>query len=316
MITESGLNSKNKGQVVAIALDLSAKLDAMNTTPLTAAQVESMMLNLKKQANEVALKSQLATAAHIQVLAQIEADNKKEVTKLQLDYDASAGVGLKELVALHEELQNKVIAAEGDLTFGLKAKEIQVNEALENIRLDAIKRTDEAADKVEKAEGDFIEVKNQTAALSEELRVKHDRTMEQNKYDNSIAERDQDVVTLKKVADKNELTLITTEEFSVIEAKAKYNEDLVQKQLTEAVSESRALTMRQEGAKFSQLKNSTDNTIALLTNDNTHMKDQLASADERIEALEERLKQVPSQIKDAVEAAKSTVNNNIESGKK
>ena len=93
------------------------------------------------------------------------------------------------------------------------------------------------------------------------------------------------------------------------------DDKVIAETVNEAVSTATRAVHASEGTKYSSLKNSTDNTIALLKNDNDHLNGTLKATEARVKDLEAKLALVPSQIKEAVAAAKADVITNVDAKK-
>ena len=316
MYTESQLNGLNKGQVVNVALKLAEQLDALSKGPVTADRIKSEFLNLKKQSIDIAERRELAKQQHEETLKAIIADKEKQIKELELKFSSEEGLDAKQLDKLYTELEKKATKAQSDLTFGLEKAENDAKVELDKISIKVEKAKETYAELKEDLEGKTKNLEESYVEQIEEIQTKHTRDLEQISYDQKIALRDKDNKFIESVAKDLKVTLINSEELKELKDFKATDEKEVSKVVEEAVTAAKAAIHASEGSKLSALKNSSDNTIALLENDKKHLESQLKAQEARILDLEARLKEVPTQIKEAVAAAKAEVVTNVDTGKK
>lgn len=305
--TKANLDSMNKGQVVEVALALAAQVDAASGAPLTSAELEKRLLDLSTLATTVKSNDSKAAQAHEEKLAKITADYNKEIKSLELQYESTSALSVKELNEAYDEIKAKAEEAIKNLSYGLKEAEIEANGKLEIISA-----------KVEKAEGDYkatlAEIKesidSEKQAKSEEIskiKTDHTREVEQLDYDNGIAIRDINEKAAAKIASTLGKELVSSDELKALKNAEKLSADEIAEAIASAVAAAEQKVYATERAKYSKLESESKSTIALLENDNKHANATVNSQILRIEDLEDRLKDVPAQIAAAVSAAKANV---------
>lgn len=305
--TKANLDSMNKGQVVEVALSLAAQVEAASGAPLTSAELEKRLLDLSTLATTVKSNDEKASQAHAERMAKITADYQKEIKTLELQYESSASLSVKDLNDAYNEIKAKAEEAISNLSYGLKEAEIAANGKLEVI-----------SSKVEEAEAKYAEVSagikeaisNEMAekvAEISKIKVDHTRKLEQIEYDNGIAIRDVNEKAATKIASTLGKELISSEDLKSLKEERKLSEDEFMEAISSAVSASEAKIYSIEKAKYSKLESESKSTIALLENDKKHLTETVSSQNDRIADLEERLKDVPAQIANAVSAAKANV---------
>jgi len=316
MYTEAQLKGMTKDQIIDTTLKLSDKVESLSSGPITADTIKAAYLNLKKEGADIAERRQNSQQAHKEALAEIEANKVKAIAEMQLKFSSTDGQDAKELEKLYSDLEAKSVKAIKDLTFGL--------EKAEN---DAAVELAKLTEKIEKAQAKYDDlVKDLTAkekvlvdayiADTDAKTVAHKRKMEQLQYDNSIALRDGNIEFMEKLATSVGMELINSEELEVLKEFKKTDADAISEIVKVEVSEASQKIYASEGAKASALKFASESKIALLENDKKHLESSVLAQATRITELEARLKDVPSQIAAAVQAAQSSVTVNQDAVKK
>lgn len=305
--TKAQLEALTKGPLVDVALSLVAQLEAASGEPLTSATIEKRLLDLNTQAITVKSNAEKAQAAHVEKLAQIEADYQKSVKSLELQYESTLGADALELNAVYDSIKEKAGEAITDLSYGLKEAEIEAKGKLEIIQAKQVEATEkfeatvkEYQEQVAKA----IETKN--SAINK-LEVEHTRKVEQLNYDNSIAIRDENEKVAVKIAKDLGKELIDSNELADLKGEKSLTEEEISSAIKIAVDSATTKVYASEGAKYSKLQSESINTISLLQNDKAHLESTVEAQKLRINDLDERLKDVPAQIAAAVGAAKANV---------
>lgn len=316
MYTENQLNGMTKAQIIDATLKLSSKVESLSSGPVTADTIKAAYLNLKKEGADIAERRQNSQQAHKEALAEIEANKVKAIAEMQLKFSSTDGQDAKELEKLYSDLEAKSVKAIKDLTFGL--------EKAEN---DAAVELAKLTEKTEKAQAKYDDlVKDLTAkekslvdayiADTDAKTVAHRRKMEQLQYDNSIALRDGNIEFMEKLATSVGMDLIDIEELEGLKEFKKTDADTISEIVKVEVAEASQSIYASEGAKASALKFASESKIALLENDKKHLESSVVAQTTRIAELEARLKDVPTQIAAAVQAAQSSVTVNQDAVKK
>lgn len=316
MYTEAQLNSMTKTQIIENTLKLSAKLEQVSSGPVTADVVKSEYLNLKKEGASIAERRQKSTQEHEIALAKIESDNERAIAELELKYQSTSSFEKEELDAAYEELEAKSLKAIEDLSFGLEQAENEANVKLSLINEKAIK----AQQEYDELEASLVEkeasLKSASSYQNEVIKANHVRVMEQLDYDNKIALRDENMNFINKAADKLGKIVADKEEFERLSEFVKTDKETIDEIVRVEVSEATSKLHAAKGSEISKMKSEYESKIALLENDKGHLVESNRSQSSRIEALEQRLKDVPSQIAEAVKAAQSSVTVNQDTNKK
>jgi len=306
--TESSLKSKTKDQIVEIALELDAQLEVATSAPLTAADVQKKVLDLKRQAQQIKDDAEKRELDHTKAIKKIEADKEVELKRLELQYNSELGVDLKELEKQYSDLEERSNKAIEELAYKLQVAETETDEKLSAIQQQVNEATSNAKDEIAKWDAKVEEVQTNTKSKIESIKQEHDRDVEQLRYDNKIIIRDENLSVVTKVAEKLGYTVVEKEDYDRLESFIATDSETVNTKISDAVKAAKSELYASEGAKYSSLKSSTDSTMALLQNDKNHLEKQVISNEQRIKDLEEQVKAFPEQLAKAVEAAKSSVN--------
>jgi thioredoxin-like negative regulator of GroEL len=121
---------------------------------------------------------------------------------------------------------------------------------------------------------------------------------------------------MEKLATSVGMELIDTEELEGLKEFKKTDADTISEIVKVEVAEASQRIYASEGAKASALKFASESKIALLENDKKHLESSVVAQTTRIAELEARLKDVPTQIAAAVQAAQSSVTVNQDAVKK
>lgn len=314
--TEAQLNNMTKAQLVDITAKLGDKVEALSAGPVTADTIKAEYLSLKKEGADIAERRQLAKQAHAEAIEKIKADNEKSIKELELKFALNETTPADEIDKAYEDLEAKALKAVKDLSFGLEKAE---NDA--KVELDKLKdKTDKAQAKFDALVADLTQKEKDSTAkyIQDETnkQVAHTRKMEQQEYDNSIALRDNNNNFIKNVAYKLGISLIETEELKELESFKAKEESEVALIVEEAVKTAKYAVYAETNGKSAAAKAAYESEIALLKNDKSHLEATVKSQESRITDLENRLKDVPAQIAEAVKAAQSSVTVNQDSTKK
>ena len=316
MYTEAQLNGMTKTQIIDQTLKLASKVESLSSGPVTADTIKAAFLNLKKEGADIAERRQLAQQAHKEALAEIEANKEKAIAEMTLKYGATEGHDAQALETAYAELEAKSLKAIKDLSFGLEKAENDIAVQLAKLN----EKAEKAQAKYDALESDLANKETAIVAkFQEENSVRttaHARKMEQLQYDNSIALRDGNIAFMEKAADSLGMELIDSEELKVLQEFTKTDADTTAEIVKVEVAEASQKIYASEGAKASALKFASDSKIALLENDKKHLEASVLAQTTRIAELEARLKDVPTQIAAAVQAAQSSVTVNQDAVKK
>ena len=314
--TESQLNGKNKGQVVAIALALTSQLDAINSGPVTSDVVKAKMLELKRQSVDIADKRKEEINRHAEAIATIKAESERHIAELELKYLSEDGVDGKAITQQYAELQKNAIKGISDLSFGLEKAEHETKIKLEKLAEQTTAANEKFTELEAKLAEDTRNIRNAHVREIKSMETAQARKIEQIIYDNAIAVRDKNKEFADKVTKTLGLELVEATSYRELKETKEADAKEVKSQIEEAVKAAEAKLYRTEGSKFNQLKNASENRIALLENDNEHIESNLLVANTRIKDLESKLALVPTQIKEAVAASKAAISVNQDVGKK
>lgn len=313
--TESQLNSMNKTNLVALALEQGTQIAAFESGPLKSTDVEKIMLDLARQAANVKSNDESKAQAHTIALAQIEADKELAIKKLELEYADTRGLEAKALEEAYDNIEEKAKLAIEDLSFGLKKAEVETQQRIDELNEKKAQIETQYNEAIEAKKKELAEITEKINSEKEALKVAHTRDMEQAKYDNKIALRDENLEAAEKIAAEHGKKVVDSLEYKELVDYAKTDEKEVQSKVDEAVEAAKAEVHASEGAKYSALKSSTDNTIALLGKDKEYLTKQNEELLKRIEELNNQIKDFPSQLKEAVAAAKADVTINQDNKK-
>ena len=316
MYTENQLNEMTKAQIIKATLKLTNKVKSLSSGPVTADTIKAAYLNLKKEGADIAERRQNSQQAHKEALAEIEANKVKAIAEMQLKFSSTDGQDAKELEKLYSDLEAKSVKAIKDLTFGLEKAEndaaVELAKLTEKTKKAQAKYDDLIKDLNAKEKALFDAYIADTDAKT----VAHKRKMEQLQYDNSIALRDGNIEFMEKLATSVGMDLIDVIELEGLREFVKTDSDVISEIVKVEVAEASQKIYASEGAKASALKFVSESKIALLENDKKHLESSVVAQTTRITELEARLKDVPTQIAAAVQAAQSSVTVNQDAVKK
>lgn len=316
MHTEAQLNSMTKTQIIENTLKLSAKLEQVSSGPVTADVIKAEYLSLKREGASIAERRQKSKENHELAIARIEAENERAIAELELKFNSEESNDKDQLEKDYEALEAKSLKAIKDLSFGLE-------EAENKAKVELAKITEATV----AAQENFDTLEENLSLRLKELRDKHavdlvkieqdqKRLIEQTQYDNKIALRDENLKFIDNAAERLGKVVVDANEFKELEEFVKTDNEAVAEIVKVEVSEATSKVHAAKGAEISKMKSEYESKIALLENDKGHLVASVSSQASRIEALEQRLKDVPSQIAEAVKAAQSSVTVNQDTNKK
>lgn len=305
--TEPQLNAKNKTQLVELALELSTQLESAQSGPLKSSDVEKKLLDLARQATTVKDNAVKRHQEHAEELVKLQNAHLLATKKLELEYKSEDGAEATSLAALYKELEQKANLAKADLSFGLKQAEIDTQAEIDRLKENLAKIVEDYQLQIDqwKVRADAA----RTAATDEiaQISINHIRKVEQLRYDNGIAIRDENMKVAETIANGvGAVIIMKTNLEELKEFKATDQKD-VATAVTTAVNAAKSEVYALEGAKLSALKSSTSTEIALLQKDKDYLTSDLANANTRITELSTQIKDFPSQLAKAVEAAKADI---------
>lgn len=314
--TESNLNSMRKDDLVSTALKLANELEEMNAGPLTADAVKGKLLALKKEGLSVTKNREEKRLEYDLQVRKLESDKLKSLTELELKYKSEESVEAKEIDELFRDIEKRAKSQIEDLSFGLEVAENEANIKLAEITEKVTKAKENLLRVEEESKAKISKVSESYAEKISQLATKHEREMEQKVYDNSKAERDEDLDYFESMSENLGLTAVDTKEYESLVNYKSTDKEEVSKLVSEAVTLESSSIYAKENAKYSKLKTESESEIAILKNDITHLNSNLDNYKERVKELESRLKDVPAQIANAVASAKSEVTVNQDANKK
>jgi hypothetical protein len=315
MFTEAQLNSKNKSQLVELAAELQLRLAAYQNGPLSSSQIERALLDLARQAQTVKDNAVKREQEHTKALQELQNQFDLAKRKMELDFVSEEGTEALNLEKLFADLEKRAQVAADDLSFGLKKAEIENQEKIDalNARLDQIVAENE--EKIAASNARVEETRVKSGEEIAKLALEHSRKMEQTRYDNGIALRDENLKAAEKIATIYEKVLVDAKEYTTLkDFKATEAKD-VQAQIEAAVKAAKSEVFASEGSKISSLKAEKDAKIALLEKDVDYLKGTISTQEALIAELKEQIKAFPGQLAKAVEAAKSEVTVNQDNKK-
>lgn len=315
-MTESQLNGRNKGQVVEFAMKLQEKLEEATAGALTASGLERKVLALQREVIYVKDNALQRKQEFEHNVATIKANTEIKLKELELEYTNNDSLEAKELNELFKSLEEKATKAKKDLTFGLKEAETNSNEALIKIEENISKITNDSEEKFRKLEETLIEKKSEILNETIKLNKNHSRDIEAIKYEHKIALRDEDIELVNLIAEKKDLAVLPNAQFKKLSEFKEIKEDELAKTIKSAEDKAKSSVHAIEGSKFNSLKSNSENTIKLLENDKLHLSETNINLNNRITQLEAQVQNIPTAIKNAVEAAKTVVTTNVDAGKK
>lgn len=314
--TESVLNGLRKDQVIDIALKLTNKIANYESGPITADSIKAAYLELKKEGIDIGERREKSKTEFNLAIAKINADKEKQIAELELKYGSNDGKDAKELDKLYKELEEKSLKAIKDLTFGLEKAENDTNIEIAKLqaKMEVVqKQHDELIADLDKK---TKEAESKYKENIDNMQNKHIRDVEQLNYDNAIALRDENKKFIDEAAKKLSSVVVNEADYKeLVDFKADTTRDYTET-LEKEINAAKSAVYASEGAKFNNVKVTYEKDIALLQNDKLHLTNTVKSQEDRIKDLELRLKDVPSQIAEAVKSSRADITVNQDSNKK
>lgn len=316
MYTKKALEGQRKDDLVNVALDLQTRLEDATSGPLTSGDIEKRLLALSLAAGSVSDNAEKRKEEHVEKLAAIEADLKKQTKELELKYSSEEGVEAGELQSQFDMLAEQVKDAKSNLSYGLKEAEANFKIELEKLE-DEFKKT--VAEVTETRDEAVTKLETVTATSKEqlaELKTEHTRELEQFEYDSKLAIRDKKLGVAEKIANNYKMVVVDKDDYTKLSEFEKADAETIKSEVGKAVGMAESKIKREYETKLSSLTSSTDSRIALLMNNEQHLNGTIESQLARIADLEAQVKMFPSQLKEAVAAAKAEVTVHQDAGKK
>lgn len=315
-ITEQTLNRETKAIVIDIALDLQKKLENASAGELTASDIKRQTLELQRKALSIKDNATKREEEFKLELAKIEADKIKDIKSLELKYASTEGIDAKELIQLFVNLEEQADKTKDNLSFDFEEAELVHKAKLKELEDKFNVLVEEHTATLLKYDDEVNTAQEKSQKLIKDVTTTHERKLEKLNYDNSLAIRDAMLTTATKIADEHNLLLVDKEEYNSLKEYTITDANKVKELIETAVTKAKSEVYRTEGSKFSALKNNSDMEIALLKGSKESLELRISEYITRIVNLEKQVANIPIQIKEAVAAAKTEVNTNIETSKK
>lgn len=339
------INKLNSGLKTDYILELQEKIDSLSQQDLTPGQVEIQQLQLAKRLQEAKELEDAAKREFELSIKKIEEDAALSRAELELHFQTRKGLAVEELVKESKALEDRVIKGKEELTFGLRKKQAEHNEKIRQLEEEFTKKEEDLNKKFlvskEKNEAnlkvveekakvdqekilatiDTLKKDQEQAKITKELAIqelKEAKAREITKidYDHKLAIETKDIDTTTKILKGYQKTAIPVIELDELRVKAKDNEKLKNEEVDKIKKDAESRIYSQEGAKLTKLKAQTDQDIAILNAKNEHLELQVKESKARIDYLEQQISQFPTQLREAVEAAKTPINQFMDSNKK
>ncbi len=307
MYTEAQLNKENKTTLTELVLELQQQLVSATSGPLKSSDVEKKLLDLARQATSVQDNAIRREQQHEEAMKQLNNDLELAKAKLEFDFKSSEGKEAFALGDLYKALEEKANVAKDDLSFGLKQAEIDTQAKIDelNDQLEGVKAQYEA--EVKGLEEYLESVRETTGAEVTKIKTDHTRIVEQLKYDNSIAIRDENLGVASSIAAKHGSVVVGKSEYESLKAFEGSDSDTIAAQIEVAEKKARSEVYATEGTKYAKLQNESNNTISLLEKDKDYLAKSVGQLNARIEELQDQIKLFPGQLKEAVAASKADI---------
>jgi len=315
-LTEAQLNAKNKAQLVELASDLQLQLASAQSGPLKSSDIEKKLLDLKRQADLVADNAKKRNQEHTVELAKIANAHTLAVQKLTLEYKAEEGTDAAALSKLYDELKQKAQKSMEDLSFGLKQAEIETGVKLDALEEKLAKVKEAYEIEVTSLNEKLEAAKTKVATEKSEIELAHSRTVEQTKYTNKIALRDENLKAATDIAATHDKVVVDKAELAELKSFKATEDSKIATLIAAEVTKAKQEVYAAEGSKLSKAKSDAETAIALLTKDKEYNTAALADANKRIADLTQQIKDFPAQIAKAVEAAKANISVSQDANKK
>lgn len=307
MFTEAQLKSKSKETLVEMIVNISNQLAAAQSGPLKASDIEKTLLDLQRQTISVQDNAVKRQQSHEEEMKKLDNSFKLASQKLELEFQSEEGSQAGTLADTYKALEAAATKATADLSFGLKQAEIETQQSIDDLQARLAKVTEDYQSQIDAWNEKVITAKTNASTQVAQVQTDHTRDLEQIQYDNKKALRDENLAAAQNIAKALNMTVVDNTELASLKDFKATDIDDVQIAVESAVKATTSSVYASEGAKYSALKSSTDNQIALLTKDKDYLTNDLKKAETRIAELTAQLNLVPSQIKEAVGAARADI---------
>lgn len=339
------INKLNSGAKSDYIVELQEKIDTLASQDLTPGQVEIQQLQLAKRIQEAAEIEKEAKREFEKSVKQIEEDAALAKAELELKYQVKQGTSIEDLIKEAKTLENRVAKGKEELTFGLREEKAKHTEKLRKLeeeykakneelekKLEAAKEkleadlkkaeekaqveTEKIGENIDKLKKDQVDAKTAKELAVEELKQAKAREITKIEYDHQLAVETRDLDTTTKILKGYKKVHIDLVELNEIKAKAEDTTKLKEEEVEKIKKEAESKVYSAEGSKYGKLKSATDQEIAILGAKNEHLESVVSEAKARILTLENQIAQFPTQLREAVEAAKTPVTQVVEANKK
>lgn len=297
--------SMTKAKMAEIILDLQSQVNASSSTPISSSQLIERKLQLADK-----------TAVVSKEIAEIKATADVEIARIKAEAELNMSRKMDAIISDYEGIQKDVANFEKATESEIAVKEAEAVEAIESIELSVKQAKDEAEDKLTsiKATVEAAQLKAKTDVI--DINTKHEREIDEVRFKNSQAIRDENAEFVVRAADRLNLALIRSEELDEIKETAAKNIDGANEDKEKAVAIATNSVKSKYESQIKDIKHESELTISKLK-----VSEEVAGA--RIEGLmrdnaklQEQVAAIPAVIRDAVAAAKSEVNVSQDAGKK
>lgn len=307
MYTEDFLNDRGttKAKLIEIVLELQDAVAATSGGPITSSKLIEKQLKLASDSHKAEVK-----------LAEIATESEEKMEALKISAEAKQAAVLSSILDQHEEIKADIRDFEKASESKIAIMEAESTEKIEDI-LGNVEKTKESANvTISELAGKILIAEKETSEKVEAINMAHTRKVDEVKYENDKALRDENATFVVKAAEKAGVVLVKSEELAALKDVKEANEDAIKAAVGKAVGIAESTMKRKyedelKQASFdSQLKINELETVGLAAGT------QLKEAKATVTAQAEQIAKIPSMITDAVSAAKSSVNVTQDAGKK
>lgn len=307
MYSEKQLNAMTKTTLVDVATDLQQKVEALSAGPLTSSSIERRLLDIQEKAITIAETSRKNERELQERLDRVQKEHDKVITELNIQLSEAKSRETIELADAIKSIEQGVDKAKQDLSFGLKKVEIQHQERIEQLEKEYSEKEESLVNKITKLTTDFEELRKNIEEQRLNLLTNHKRELEQLDYDHKIMIRDQKITTADQIARQHGKVIVEQSKYDELSSYKQQSEqeilEVVKREVAVATNSLKSSLETKHNAEKSQL----ENDIKIYQNNEGFYKSQVNDLKALVADLQSRLNAVPSQIADAVKAAKAEV---------
>ena len=220
-------------------------------------------------------------------------------------------LGIPQANEILVNLGKEVELIKADLTLGLKEFELDIENKKRTVEDTFTNKVEEIKEAISEAEKDKQNKEAKFLQEIENLQNKLNRQKEELEYQAKQSVDRINLETATTIATSLHKVLVDKSEFNKVTELANKNFTRSEEELKEIVNKAKSEVYQELKPKIKDVETTSASQIALLTKELELAKQQLIEAREEKDYFKKELAKIPTQLKDAVEAAKVSVANYV-----